>query len=408
MEREGETKPGTGAGTEKRAKPSRISLAIDPFAPSSVVDMVATDRIIRDAGPIVWLDQYGMWASARYDTVKAVLDDPQNFSSAKRPFNDPDFPIPEILVTDDPPTHGPLRKAISKILTPSTARTRTDFFREVAKSVVTDVCDRGSFDAVNDLAVPYILRVFGDVIGLQSDGREHLVPFGNAVLNGFGPANEIFRSTTAEAVDAKEWVLAQCMSGEFSLGSVGAAIFEAARRGEYSEELAGLLVLNLVSAGVDTTVALISNMIHAFTEFPEQWAALTKNRQLAAGAFEETHRWRSPSRMLGRVAHNDVQIGDAAIKAGQSILLFAGATGRDEAVWGSPDLFDITRTPGKQLSFGFGIHFCLGHMLARAEVLALIEALSERVSSFETDGEPTPLNSTVVQAFSRLPVRVSE
>lgn len=381
-----------------------VTLAIDPFSSNAIRDVVSVDKMIRDAGQLVWLDGYGMWASASHETVKEILGDAERFSSEKRPFDHPEFPLPALLVTDDPPTHGPLRAVISRILSPKYVRQFSESFADVAKAITSNLAEDQPFDAVSELAIPYVLTAFGDVMGITRDGREHLVPFGNAVLNSFGPANESFLLSTSQSVEATQWVMQQCGSGEFRANSVGALLFEAADRGEISHELAGMLMVVLLSAGVDTTVALITNMLHGFSQFPLEWERLRKDPKRALGAFEETHRWYSPSRMFGRVAHCDTRVSGCEVKAGDKILLFVGATGRDEAVWQRPSEFDIGRAPGKHLSFGHGIHYCLGQMLARAEVMALIAALCEVVHEIEPAGERVVLNSNTIQSFSSLPV----
>ena len=385
-----------------------VTLAIDPFSSNAVENAVSVDKMIRDAGQLVWLDGYGMWASANYETVKEILGDAERFSSAKRPFDHPEFPLPALLVTDDPPSHGPLRTVVSRILSPKYVRQFTDSFGDVAEAITSNLAEDQTFDAVSELAIPYVLTAFGDVMGLTPDGREHLVPFGNAVLNSFGPANQSFLLSTSQSVEASQWVMQQCVSGKFRANSVGALLFEAADRGEISHELAGMLMVVLLSAGVDTTVALIANMLYGFSQFPLQWERLRNDPKLALGAFEETHRWYSPSRMFGRVAHCETHVGGCRIKAGDNILLFVAATGRDDAVWQLPSEFDIGRMPGKHLSFGHGIHYCLGQMLARAEVMALITALSKVVHSIEPAGEPVILNSNTIQSFSSLPVSMKK
>jgi cytochrome P450 len=386
--------------TEER----RICIDVDPFSPRSIEQAVAIDGAIREAAPLVWLEQYQMWASARHDVVKAILADWEGFSSAKRPFDHPDFPLPALLVTDDPPTHTPIRRLVGKILSPAAVQGMQEGFERTANRVVASALAQGQVEAVNDLVTPYILEAFGDAMGLTPRGRHHLAVFGAAILNTFGPPNDVFHAAVSKAGDAAMWVDEQCRRDALATGSVGSRLFEAAQEGDCDEQTAALLFRILLSAGVDTSVAIIANLIHGLAEHPDQWELLKSDPKLASGAFEEAHRWYSPSRMFGRVALRDANIADIQIAEGESVLLFVSATGRDGRVWEDPERFDITRSPGRHLSFGYGIHNCVGQMFARAEVAALVGALVSQIETIRPNGEPISLESNTIQSLSALPI----
>lgn len=384
----------------------REALDIDPFSPDANAASIATDAAVRDTAPLVWLSHYRMWASARHETVRTILGDWENFSSAKRPFDHADFPLPALLVTDDPPSHGPARKLANRLLSPVVVKRIAGAFEAVAQALVEDVRARGTIDAVSDLSQPYVLRAFGDAMGLVPEGRDNLLPFGAAVLNTFGPANPLFFDLAAGAENSGPWVDAQCKGSALAPGSIGAELFALADQGECSTEFASMLMRIFLSAGVDTSIAIIVNMLHGLAQHPDQWQLLKQRPELAAGAFEETHRWNSPSRMFGRVAQRDVEVAGTVVSAGQGILLFVSGTGRDSRVWPDPDRFDITRRPGRHLSFGFGIHNCVGQMFARAEVMALLKALIEQVETIESIAAASPLASNTIQSFAKLPVEL--
>ena len=385
------------------SRANRCEVPSDPFSPDAIQSPVEADGIIRESAPLVWLPHYGMWGSARYETVKSILHDWERFSSAKRPFDHPDFPLPALLVTDDPPTHGPIRKLMNAVLSPKRVKDISQSFYPAAEEIIDAAMQAPSIDAVADLAAPFVLRAFGDAMGLRREGRECLIPFGTAVLNTFGPANALFYEVVAQAADALPWVDAQCQRANVTPGGLASLLYESE---ECSDELAGMLIRILLSAGVDTSISIITNLLYALTQFPDQWLLLKQNPKLLGGAFEETHRWYSPSRMFGRVAHVDTMIGDTNIKAGEGVLLFVAATGRDQRIWDEPDRFDITRPSGKHISFGFGIHNCVGQMFARAEVSAFMSVFLDRVQALEPDGAPTVLRSNTIQSFSALPIGV--
>ncbi|MFC0303320.1 cytochrome P450 [Rhizorhabdus histidinilytica] len=386
-------------------EPQTPIFAADPFSPEAIVDALATNQAIRQAGDLIWLEKYAMWATGRYAVAHRILGDSESFSSAKRPFSHPDFPLPAILVTDDPPDHGPIRSVMGRILSPKLLRANEAAYRSAAAVAIDRVLVDGDFDAVDDLAVPFVLSAFGDTVGLRDDGRENLITFGAAILNTFGPVNDLFLSLVARAEAATRWVQAQCSRDALKPDGLGAAIYEAQGRGEISEEQAGLLLMSLLSAGVDTTAGSIVNMLHCFARHPEQYARLRADPTLRTKAFEEVLRYYSPARVFGRVAHRDIEMFGRVIRQGDGILVFLGSAGRDPSIWADAERFDIGRASGKHISFGTGIHNCIGQMLTRTEALALLEMLVEKVERIEAVGEPEVLMSNTITSFEKLPLR---
>jgi cytochrome P450 len=388
------------------ARPAGASIStLDPFSADAIVNAVATNQAIREAGELVWLETCGMWATGRYAAANRILGDFENFSSAKRPFTHPDFPLPAILVTDDPPDHGPIRSVMNRILSPKLLRANEATYRSAAISTIDGLlCDK-VVDGSSDLALPFVLSAFGDTVGLRDDGRENLVTFGAAILNTFGPVNELFLTLVERASDATRWVEAQCAREALKPHGLGAAIYEAKARGEVSDEQAGLLLMSLLSAGVDTTAGAITNMLHCFARYPDQYARLRREPGLRTRAFEEVLRYLSPARVFGRVAHRDTELFGQTVRKGDGVLVFLGATGRDASIWPDAENFDVGRAAGKHISFGIGIHNCIGQMLTRAEALALLEILIEKVERIEAAGNPEALMSNTITSFEKLPLR---
>lgn len=170
---------------------------------------------LRDAGPVVWMERYGVWAIARHGDVSAALADPQTFCSSagigfahfgkKTPWRKP-----SIILEADPPEHSRTRKVLTRILSPGAlAKLRATFEAEAAR-IVDAAVERGSFDAVEHLAEADPTKVFGDAVGLPKDGRENLMPYGDMVFNGFGPINERFKARLEASRPAVDWINAVC------------------------------------------------------------------------------------------------------------------------------------------------------------------------------------------------------
>jgi 4-methoxybenzoate monooxygenase (O-demethylating) len=222
-----------------------------------------------------------------------------------------------------------------------------------------------------------------------------------------GPMNELFheamRDTSGEVLT---WAGGVSKRENLAPGSLGMAMYEAADRGEVTVQEAELLVGILLSAAADTTVITLANTLRAFSEFPDEFQRVRANPALARAAFEESLRWDSPSRMAGRITMRDVQVEDYLIPAGTRCGLMFAAANRDPRRWQDPDRFDVTRSNTGHLGFGFGVHACVGRVLALLEAEALLGAVAESVTSIEPAGPVEPWMTTIGHGPARLPVRL--
>lgn len=274
------------------------TLNIDPFSDQFLGDPYPDHEALREAGPVVWLEKYEIFASARHAEVQSALQDRRTFSSAagvgladfrkEKPFRPP-----SLVLEADPPLHERTRPALALALSPSALRDLRPTFEVEAHALVDRLVSRGAFDGVTDLAEVYPIHVFADALGLCQDGRENLLPYAAMLFNAFGPRNRLFEETLRGAEAAREWVMKQCDRAALRPESLGARVFATADRGEVSEEEAGLLVRSLLSAGLDTTVYALGNALFALATHPEAWIRLRAQPDLARGAFEEALRFES-------------------------------------------------------------------------------------------------------------------
>jgi cytochrome P450 len=183
-------------------------------------------------------------------------------------------------------------------------------------------------------------------------------------------------------------------------------MYRAADEGLCTEAEAHRLVRSFLSAGVDTTVNGIGNMINAFARHPEQWAALRGNPQLKRKAFEEALRWDSTVQTFFRTTSAPDELGGVVLTEGAKILLFLAAANRDPRRWDAPESFDINRQTSGHVGFGFGIHQCLGQMLARQEAEAVLDAFIARVAKIAPAGPSARRLNNTLHAFASVPVRV--
>jgi cytochrome P450 len=186
------------------------------------------------------------------------------------------------------------------------------------------------------------------------------------------------------------------------------AVYDGVARGECTEEEAGRLVRSFLSAGVDTTVNAIGNMVNAFCEYPDQWRLLISEPALLKRAIEESLRWDSTVQTFFRTTTRPVETEGVVIPEGSKVLLFLASANRDPRRWENPDRFDITRQAGAHVAFGYGIHRCLGQMVARLELELILGALISRVSEIRRTAPVKRRLNNTLHAVSSLPVEILE
>lgn len=379
----------------------------DPFSTAAVRNARAVDDRLRELAPAVKLARENITLVTRYQHVAAGLRDWKAFSSASRPWHDPNSVRPELLLVDDPPKHTAVRAVVAAALSPKALSTMAQAFRTDAEALVRGLKHKsgGTIDAVAEITRPFVYKVLPDLIGIPLEGREYMYAFGNMVWATLGPVNELFHEAMKDTGPVIEWVERCCSRQNLAPGSLGMQMFEAADRGEVTEDEAKLLVGILLSAAADTTVMTLANAIRAFALFPDQYQLVRSEPSLVHAAFEESLRWDSPSRMAGRITMRDVEIEDVVIPKGERCGLMFGAANRDPRQWTQPDRFDVRRDNRAHLGWGQGVHACVGRVLAGLEADALLGAVARHIQAFEPAGEPQPWMTTIGHGPEQLPVR---
>jgi 4-methoxybenzoate monooxygenase (O-demethylating) len=386
-------------------------LEIDPFADARLADPYGWHDDLRDAGPVVWLAPIGCYAMGRYAEVQAALKDHATFISG-RGVGLSDFAReepwrpPSLLLEADPPLHDRTRGLMNKVASLTSLRALMPEWRARADRLIAPLIDAGPVDAVKQLGEAFPLAVFPDLIGLRDQGREHLLPYGSTAFNAFGPRNALLEQSLAAAVEATAWVAESCKRENLKPGGWGMQVYAAADRGECTPAEAERLVRSFLTAGVDTTVNGIANMLHAFAQHPAQWQHLRRDLALTKRAFEESLRWDSTVQTFFRTTARDFEIGGGTIPEGAKVLLFLAAANRDPLQWPRADEFDITRSASGHVGFGFGIHQCLGQMVARLEAEAVLGALIPRVAEIRLAGTVLRRLNNTLHAVSALPVEL--
>ena len=384
---------------------------VDPFRADFFENPFPAHQELREAGPVVRLSRYDVWAVARYAEVHRVLNDWQTFCSSRgagltdfakeKPWR------PKSLVLEtDPPLHDKTRRVLNRVLSASVMTRLRERFAQEAETLIDELVERGRFDAIADLAEAYPLTVFPDAMGMPRENRHFLLPYGNMVFNSFGPRNEFFEAAVADAEPVLVWLQRQMQRDAFSPDSFGAAIHAASDSGELTQEEAPIVARSLLTAGVDTTVSGLGAAVYCLARFPEQFARLRADPSLARAAFEEAVRYETPVQTFFRTTTHPVELAGIAIDEREKVLMFLGAGNRDPRHWECPDDYDIGRRTVGHVGFGSGIHQCVGQLLARLEGECVLSALARKVASIEITGPTRRRYNNTLRALASLPVTV--
>ncbi|MGH9016702.1 MAG: cytochrome P450 [Acidimicrobiales bacterium] len=363
---------------------------------------------MRRQAPAYYDEKGEIWGITRYADVRAIGQDPGNFSSAQG--SRPNTPLPH-MIDMDAPEHRRRRRLVSAGFTPEAVGRRRDRIRQVCDEILDSVCEKGACDLVTDIAAPLPLVMIADMLGFPPDDWSRLLEWSDTMLSSqgsddpdaIGRATNAFVEWDAYVRDQIEQRRVEGSTGDL-LGTLVHAEIEGDRLDDATLVHEALLIL---IGGDETSRHVISGGMEALIRRPDQFAALRGDRSLLAGAVEEMLRWVTPIKNMNRNATRDIELHGQTIKAGQNVLLLYPSANRDETVFDDPEIFDIRRQPNDHVAFGFGAHLCLGHRLARAEMLGMVDRLVERCGdlSIATDGALPLRVSNFIVGFESIPVR---
>jgi cytochrome P450 len=393
-------------------------------------------RLRREA-PVAWFDEpapnSGFWSVHRYQDIVSASRNVAEFSSARGvSFEEPsdeDMAARQTIIDMDPPEHTTLRKVMSGSFTQRAVAVYERFVTELTERVLDTALgglggdgDSGELDFVDAIAKEVPIRVLARIMGLPAAGLDQFIDLGDRLISNTDPdvtdvvwgrddtdeyRNYPFRSPYGKQLwDLGREVVAQKIRapGDDLLSTLLAAEVDGERLSE--RDLDNLFSI-FVIAGNETTRIAIAQGVLAFCEHPEQWDRLRADPGLLTPATEEVLRWSCPTHFMRRTAAAATELGGAAIRAGDKVILWYVSGNRDEAEFADPDVFDIGRAPNRHLSFGRGgPHLCIGVHLAKLEVRIVLAALAARVARFELTGEPRRIRSNFTNGLRALPVRL--
>jgi cytochrome P450 len=315
----------------------------------------------------------------------------------------------------DPPDHTRLRKLVSKAFAPRVVKALEPDITALVDSLLDQIAEQGRFDVIADLAYPLPVAVICRLLGVPIEDEPNFSRASALLAQSLDP----FISFTGEMPDgfeermqAGQWLREYLHDLiEKRRGKPGddlmSALIEVEESGDQLTEDEIISTCNLLLvAGHETTVNLIANAILAMLRHPWQWAALGTDPARAAAVVEETLRYDPPVQLVGRIAGDDMTIGDTTVVKGDTMMLLLAAAQHDPAAFERPDEFDPDRETIRHLAFGRGPHFCLGAPLARLEAAAALSAVTARFPRARLDSQPQYKPNVTLRGLSTLAVTV--
>ena len=373
-------------------------------------------RRLRDEAPLYYNEKYDFFALSRFDDVERALVNWESFRSGRGSILELikaniELPPGNVLF-EDPPSHDVHRGLLSRVFTPKKMNAIEPKVREFCARTLDPLRDEDRFDFIADLGAQMPMRTIGYLLGIPEQDQEAIRENADAGLrlesgeapdaSSFENLNDVFGEYIEWRVDhPSDDIMTDLLTREFEdeTGTV-----RRLRRDEI------MMYLSLIAgAGNETTTRLIGWAGKVLAENPDQRRELAENRSLIPGAIEELLRYEAPSPVQARYVARDVEYHGQAVAEGNVMVLLNGSANRDDRHFPEGDRFDIHRKIDHHLSFGYGLHFCLGAALARLEGRVALDEVLNRFPEWEVDWDNVKMARTsTVRGWDALPVFTSK
>jgi cytochrome P450 len=394
----------TGAGTTE--------VYYDPFDFEIDDDPYPIWKRLRDEAPLYHNDKYNFYALSRYEDVAPELTNWDTFRSGRGTTMDIimsniDFP-PGVILFEDPPIHDLHRRLLSRVFTPRRMEEIEPLTRDFCVRALDPLVGTGRFDFIENLGAMVPMRTIGYLLGIPEENQEEIRDRGGRQITlkegTFRPVPKDFLEHSHEMfADYVDWRV-EHPSDDLMTQLLNAELEDedGTRRLTRSEVL--LYVSMIAGAGNETTTRLIGFIGQLLAEHPDQRRQIVENPLLIPMAIEEVLRYEAPSPVQARYVACDVECRGTIIPQGSIMLLLNGSANRDERKYPDGEKFDIHRGAA-HLSFGHGLHFCLGSALARMQARVALEEVITRWPDWEVDyANAHKAHTTSVRGWAKLPV----
>jgi cytochrome P450 len=387
----------------------------DPYDAAIHADPFPTFRRLRDEAPIYHCERRNVWALSRHADVEKALVRWETFSSARSDIleiiqSGMELP-PAVVMFEDPPKHTMHRGLMSRVFTPRRMHALEQQVRDFCAACLDPLVGRDRFDFVTDLGAELPMRVIGMLLGIPESEQPAVRDRSDAVLRTeAGQPMAVRQEAIANGDVYAEYI-------DWRVDHPSDDLMTALLNAEFEDEegvtrrLTREEVLTytqvLAGAGNETTGRLIGWLGKVLGEHPDQRREIAADPSLVPNAVEETLRFQPTGPHLARYVVQDVEYYGTTVPAGSAILLLVGSANRDERRYEDPDRFDVHRDNSQHLTFGYGLHFCLGASLARLEGRVALEEVLRRFPDWEVDHENARVAPTsTMRGWDSMPVFV--
>ena len=416
--------PGMSVSGPAESDESRLPVpgwyGLEPEEEGQVEDPYSSFRTLRETQPVN-LTPDGGWRLTRYADIQQLLrrtPSGMRMTNGRIPGQTEDVPGAGLfMLMQDPPTHTRLRKLVKKAFTPRAIEAWRPRIEDITQTLLDRVADSGEMDLVADLARPVPATLICELLGVPTEDQDAFTQWTADATHGL----LTLRGLGDEATEARVQAAAGSLLGYFN------ELIEK-RRSNPGDDLLSVLIaaeedgdklnplellsqsVGLLIAGFETTIGLIGNGLTTLIKHPEELERLRANPELASSAVEECLRYSGPIIATVRVLHEPATFGGFEIPVNSEIVALLAAANRDPEVFPDPERFDISRyveggDAAPHLSFGGGVHFCLGAHLARLETEIAIRSIVQRFDGMELVDDTTEWGRSIFRVPGRIPIR---
>lgn len=364
---------------------------------------------MRTEHPVFYDERTHFWQVFRYHDVQRAITDHQIFSSEAVPGFTEDTILSDTVVAKDPPDHRKLRNLVNLAFTPRAVNHLSESIVQLTQELLDAALPQGQMDIVEDMAFPLPAKVIAALLGVPDEDWDIFRRWARGPESKPGPqtreeATRSFQEMEQQMYNYFTDLLAarrRSPRGDL-ISELSVAEIDGTRLSE--SELVKFCVL-LLGAGQETTKNLIANAIYCFTEYPEVSERLIQNPDLMPSAIEEILRFLPPVWFVFRRTKTEVELGGQRIPANAIIQTWNASANHDETVFANPERLDIQRDPNRHLTFGHGIHFCIGAPLARLEARVVLPMMLAQLKQFRrVPNVPITVRSGLVYIIQSLPI----
>ena len=392
-----------------------VDLYYDPFDFDIDDDPYPVWKRMRDEAPLYYNEKYNFYALSRYDDVAQGLHDWETYRSGKGTTMDVimsgvEVP-PGVILFEDPPLHDIHRRVLSKVFTPRRMEAIEPLTRQFCVRALDSLAGASRFDVIGDFGALIPMRTIGYLLGIPEQGQQQIRDNTDASI---GLKEGSFQSVSAATfenayqlfADYIEW-RAEHPSDDVMTQLLNAEVEDAGQLRPLSRLEVLTYTSMIAGAGNETTTRLIGFIAQLLAEHPDQRRELVDDFSLIPRAIEEVLRYQAPSPVQARYVARDTESYGQKITGGSVMLLLNGSANRDERRYSDGESFDIHRG-GSHLSFGQGLHFCLGSSLARMQARVALEEMLRRWPEWEVDyADAAMAHTSSVRGWGKLPITVA-